>query len=280
MREVTHAQIIQSLTKRDFRLCAVNLVDSHYCSDAAKYMSVLLVTLTTMLKLGLPHVNVLSKMDLLPSYGELDFSIEYFTEVMDLGYLCDRLDASMAAGPRRGGAGRGDKYVRLNRAVAELVEDFNLVGFVTLAVEDKDSMMGVLRLVDKANGYCFGDRPLAVGSYAMTADASGRQRDPTARFDQRHGAATATAADFAGIEGLEVRERHASTSAPTPMERGFAAANGVAAAAEAEGSATGGRAPAADDGKLRFGLPQHRTRNAEAIMRAAREMGQRPIEED
>ena len=40
--------------------------------------------------------------------------------------------------------------------MAELVEEFNLVGFVTLAVEDKDSMAGVLTLVDKANGYCFG----------------------------------------------------------------------------------------------------------------------------
>ena len=36
--------------------------------------------------------------------------------------------------------------------MAELVEEFNLVGFVTLAVEDKDSMAGVLTLVDKANG--------------------------------------------------------------------------------------------------------------------------------
>ena len=54
--------------------------------------------------------------------------------------------------------GRSGKFCKLNRAMAELVEDFNLVGFVTLNVEDKQSMTELLKLIDKANGYCFGDR--------------------------------------------------------------------------------------------------------------------------
>ena len=123
-------EIISQLTKRDFRLCSVHLVDSQYIGDAAKYMSVLLVTLTTMLKLGLPHVNVLSKIDLVEQLGKLDFNLDYFTDVLDLSYLCDSLDRSMS---KQAGTGRqtnpllGKKYVKLNRAMAELVEDFNLV---------------------------------------------------------------------------------------------------------------------------------------------------------
>ena len=142
-------------------------------------MSVLLVSLTTMLKLELPHVNVLSKVDLVEKYGELPFSLDYFTEVLDLSYLCDCLDSSMEAGPPAAGTGAGagagasrgssTKYSTLNRAMAELVEDFSLVNFVTCAVEDKESMAGVLRLIDKANGYCFGDLPLHPGAYHMTA---------------------------------------------------------------------------------------------------------------
>ena len=54
--------------------------------------------------------------------------------------------------------GRSGKFCKLNRAMAELVEDFNLVGFVTLNVEDKQSMTELLKLIDKAYGYCFGDR--------------------------------------------------------------------------------------------------------------------------
>lgn len=53
------------------QLVAVHLVDAHYCTDPAKYISVLLLSLKTMIQLELPHVNVLSKIDLVESYGKL-----------------------------------------------------------------------------------------------------------------------------------------------------------------------------------------------------------------
>jgi hypothetical protein len=40
-------------------------------TDAAKYVSVLLLALRAMLHLELPHVNVLSKIDLVRQYGDL-----------------------------------------------------------------------------------------------------------------------------------------------------------------------------------------------------------------
>lgn len=56
---------------RLFQLTAVHLVDSHYCADPAKFISVLCTSLSTMLHVELPHVNVLSKMDLIEQYGKL-----------------------------------------------------------------------------------------------------------------------------------------------------------------------------------------------------------------
>lgn len=49
----------------------MHLCDAHYITDAPKYVSVLLLALRAMLHLELPHVNVLSKVDLLPQYGTL-----------------------------------------------------------------------------------------------------------------------------------------------------------------------------------------------------------------
>ena len=48
----------------DVRLCAVHLVDSHYCTDPGKFVAVLLTSLNTMLQVGgcsfdLPSINVL-----------------------------------------------------------------------------------------------------------------------------------------------------------------------------------------------------------------------------
>ena len=40
-------------------------------TDAAKYISVLLLSPRAMLHLELPHINVLSKVDLLTQYGDL-----------------------------------------------------------------------------------------------------------------------------------------------------------------------------------------------------------------
>jgi len=97
-----------------------------------------------MLQLELPHINVLSKIDLLSQYGELDFNLDFYTEVQDLSYLENTLNASLP--PR---------FVALNMAIISLIEDFGLVGFETLAVEDRESMLNLTRVIDKATGYIF-----------------------------------------------------------------------------------------------------------------------------
>lgn len=63
------------------RLAAVELVDAHLCSDAGKFLAALLLSLSSMLHLELPHINVLSKADLVEAYGELHFNLDYYTEV-------------------------------------------------------------------------------------------------------------------------------------------------------------------------------------------------------
>lgn len=142
-----HNILHQLQSMDDFRLAAVHLVDSHYCSDPGKFISVLLTSLATMLQIELPHVNVLSKADLIEKHGKLSFSVDYYTEVLDLSYLLDQLkDDPIFA-----------KYKRLNSALVGIVEDYSLVSFTALSVQDKETMLRVKKAVDKANGYVFGD---------------------------------------------------------------------------------------------------------------------------
>ncbi|XP_042297020.1 GPN-loop GTPase 2 isoform X2 [Sceloporus undulatus] len=139
--------IFAQLAKWNFRLAAVHLVDSHYCTDPGKFISVLCTSLSTMLHVELPHINVLSKMDLIEQYGKLAFNLDYYTEVLDLSYLVDHL----ASDPFF------KKYRRLNEKLVEVIEDYSLVSFIPLNVQDKESMRRVMQAVDKANGYSFGD---------------------------------------------------------------------------------------------------------------------------
>jgi len=120
------------------------LCDAHYITDAAKYVSVLLLSLRAMLHLELPHINVLSKIDLLKQYGDPDFNLDFYTEVQELSYLENSLSQSLPP-----------KFTALNMAMISLVEDFSLVGFETLAVEDKNSMLNLTRAIDRATGYVF-----------------------------------------------------------------------------------------------------------------------------
>lgn len=72
---ITQILLSFSLMIHPGQLAAVHFCDAHYITDAAKYVSVLLLSLRAMLHLELPHINVLSKIDLLKQYGELGASI-------------------------------------------------------------------------------------------------------------------------------------------------------------------------------------------------------------
>ncbi|ODV66599.1 hypothetical protein HYPBUDRAFT_153360 [Hyphopichia burtonii NRRL Y-1933] len=143
-------KIFKKLVKsQDTRLCVVSLVDLIYLTSPSQYISILLLSLRSMLQLDLPHVNVISKIDKLNTYGELPFRLDYYTEVQDLDYLTPHLE-------KESNSVLGQNYVRLTQMIAEMVEDFNLVSFEVLSVENKQSMINLLSIIDKANGYSFG----------------------------------------------------------------------------------------------------------------------------
>ena len=121
-------------------------MDSHYCCDPARYVSMLMVSLKIMLQLDCPQINILSKIDLLEAYGSLAFNLEFYTNVQDLSYLLERLDDDPFS----------KRYKRLNAALCELVQEFGLVSFLTMSIEDRESVLCILKAIDKANGYVFG----------------------------------------------------------------------------------------------------------------------------
>ncbi|KAI2466243.1 hypothetical protein F4781DRAFT_424221 [Annulohypoxylon bovei var. microspora] len=137
------------LQKMGYRLVAVHLSDSLCLTQPSLYISNLLLTLRAMLQMDLPHINVLTKIDKISSYDPLPFNLDYYTEVQDLSYLTTYLEEESPAM-------RSDKFRRLNEAVANLVENFSLVRFEVLAVENKKSMTHLLRVIDRAGGYVFG----------------------------------------------------------------------------------------------------------------------------
>eukprot|EP01071_Lankesteria_metandrocarpae_P009829 Lankesteria_metandrocarpae@DN5253_c0_g1_i2.p2 len=146
--------VIERLLKvLDCRLTAVHLVDSTFCTDPAKYISALMVCLGTQAQLELPHVNVLSKLDILKTYrDQLDFRIEFYAQAEGLSHLL-RLITSKHEHPL------DMKFARFEEALCELIEDHNLVSFHLLDIQKKESVFNLLKVVDTANGFCIGGLP-------------------------------------------------------------------------------------------------------------------------
>ncbi|PHT51018.1 hypothetical protein CQW23_10765 [Capsicum baccatum] len=99
----------------------VHLVDAHLCSDPGKYI------------------------DLIESYGKLAFNIDFYTDVQDLSYLQNELGQYL----------RSAKYRKLTKELCEVIEDYGLVNFTTLDIQDKESIGNLVKLIDKSNGYIF-----------------------------------------------------------------------------------------------------------------------------
>lgn len=158
---------MKQLEEFGLRLCCVQLVDSHYCSDPGKialhmhiinqdnnclrdylgkFISVLLTAMTSMFQMEMPQVNVLSKVDLAEQHGRLHFGLDFYTEVLDLNYLLDAINKDPFM----------KKYRQLNAALIDVVENYSFVSFLPLSISDAQLLRNVRAAVDKANGYIFG----------------------------------------------------------------------------------------------------------------------------
>ena len=178
------------------QLTCVNLIDSHHCSDPSKFLSVLLISLCTMGQLELPHVNILSKMDLIEMYGELEFGLEFYTDVLDLSYILPRLKSS--SNPKHP---LTKKFAKLNAAIADLVETYNLVSFIPLDISNQTMLLQALKLCDKANGFVYvGEKREETGEGAKASTTAGQNQQQAEDAARAHNQRLMTMAHKTGMD--------------------------------------------------------------------------------
>lgn len=128
---------VDQLRRWNYNVCAVYLLDSQFVSDITKYLSGCMASLSAMVQLELPHVNILTKMDLVKNKKE----IEKFLDP-DSRLLLSDLNQYMA--PR---------YAKLNKALAELLDDYSMVSFLPLDITKEKSIQYILSHIDNAIQY-------------------------------------------------------------------------------------------------------------------------------
>ncbi|GFO43217.1 gpn-loop GTPase 3 [Plakobranchus ocellatus] len=134
-------QLVEKLQSWDFRVCAVFLLDAQFLVDAAKFVSGSLTALSTMVNLEIPHINVLTKMDLLSKSAKKHID-RYLEPELSTLLLEEFQDEEF-----------GPKFHSLNKAMAQLLDDFSLVHFVPLDYSDEENINDVLIQVDMTIQY-------------------------------------------------------------------------------------------------------------------------------
>eukprot|EP00948_MAST-09A_sp_MAST-9A-sp1_P003194 g3194.t1 len=180
----------------ELRLCAVQLVDSTYCCTPDTFIAASLSSLCSMIRLEMPMVNILSKIDVLQKMAlntdneprpnathSLPFNLDFYTQTGygELGNLIPFIRAAGSTGappgtigmtgPKRADPGNKSKaedvmakkafmYRRLHEEICDVLESFSMVSFVPLNINDAQSVKRVIFHIDKAIGYINPKQPL------------------------------------------------------------------------------------------------------------------------
>ena len=135
----------ETLEKCDMKCVAINLIDSNLCTQPHTFIAACLMSLSSMTHLELPHLNVLSKIDLLQNFhSEMRFSLEFFTDVSEISKMISQQDFVF-----------NQKMAKISLKLAEVIEDFSLVTFQLLSVNDPDTMLALVKQIERALGSNF-----------------------------------------------------------------------------------------------------------------------------
>ncbi|CAG8540653.1 3207_t:CDS:2, partial [Ambispora leptoticha] len=132
-------RICECFQRLNFRICGVFLLESQFVQDKSKFFAGVLSAMSAMISLEIPHINVMSKMDLLGKVKRRELE-RYFDP--DPLLLTEEVNAET-----------NPKFHKLNKAIVQLIDDYNMVSFLPLNINDEESVEVVLSHIDNATQY-------------------------------------------------------------------------------------------------------------------------------
>lgn len=159
----THVPILPGLVKTlmhgslNIRMCAAYLLEATFVIDRPKFFSGTLSAMSAMLMLEMPHINILSKMDLVKGQvakRELKRFVQVDADLIEddpSRRTTDEEDNRKYRDPATTESlMSGSAFHKLNKAVAQLIDDFSMVSYLKLDVQDEDSLNAILSYIDDA----------------------------------------------------------------------------------------------------------------------------------
>jgi GTPase SAR1 family protein len=183
---------VQTLKNDGWTVGCVYCLDGQFTEEPSKYIAGCLNALGSMVMLELPHVSVLTKVDLMRKKGRGHGRGRGEGEDQGSRYLPGRLASQQPWGATEEiedeeGAliipdkdnllrelddsyGHSEKFSRLNGLIASVLEEYAMVGFVPLDITDEGSVERLMMHMDMAVGWMGADELEVRGGYDAEED--------------------------------------------------------------------------------------------------------------
>lgn len=148
----THIPVLPTIVRHlqtllNFNLCATYLLEAPFVIDRSKFFSGALSAMSAMILLELPHINILSKIDLIKN----EVSKKELKKFLNPDPLLLNASLDNESNP---------KFAKLNKAIANLVDDFGMVQFLPLDCnKDSDSVATILSYIDDVTQWSESQEP-------------------------------------------------------------------------------------------------------------------------
>uniref|UniRef100_A0A5K3F1T4 GPN-loop GTPase 3 n=1 Tax=Mesocestoides corti TaxID=53468 RepID=A0A5K3F1T4_MESCO len=148
-------RLVEHLQRKwDFHIVSVFILDARFLVDGSHFLSGILSALAAMVCLGTPHINVMTKLDMLSENKQKLVCARYLQP--DLDDLCevsdDETNGEHSSPPR--------KFARLTRMLAGVVERYSLVQFQPLNRDKEDTIEDLLFQIDLCLQYGEDNEPM------------------------------------------------------------------------------------------------------------------------
>lgn len=145
----THLDLVNKLTgclqKHGFSLCSVYMIDITFINQNTKFISGLLSALSAMISLALPHLNVLTKCDLVKNKDLIESYLNY-AENLDEIILKEEK-------PELGHIEKTEfekKYFHFTKTLQEILQNSNMLTLLPLDLSDEETIKDLIAEADFA----------------------------------------------------------------------------------------------------------------------------------
>ena len=147
----THVPVLPTIarhlqTQMNFRLCATYLLEAPFVIDSSKFFSGALSAMSAMILLELPHINILSKLDQIKDEYSKKKLKRYLNP--DPTLLLDSSNETL-----------NPRFQKLNKTIANLVDDFGMVQFLPLEAKNPESVSNILSYIDDVTQWAEDQEP-------------------------------------------------------------------------------------------------------------------------